>query len=61
MVRLNIIFSYRNNLRCLGKDLGHAFDIPRPLQEHTFFAHVCLKSTDVRVNLGAEPFKGTPV
>ncbi|CAF5083560.1 unnamed protein product, partial [Rotaria magnacalcarata] len=44
-----------------SKDLGHAFDIPRPLQEHTFFAHVCLKSTDVRVNLGAEPFKGTPV
>ncbi|CAF3440901.1 unnamed protein product [Rotaria socialis] len=43
-----------------GKDLGHAFDIPRPLQENAFFAHVCLKSCDIRANFGAEPFKTTP-
>jgi hypothetical protein len=45
----------------IGKDLGHAFDIPRPIQENTFFAHVCLKSCDVQVNFGAQPFKFTPV
>jgi hypothetical protein len=45
----------------IGKDLGHAFDIPRPLQENTFFAHICLKSSDVQVNFGAQPFKATPV
>jgi len=44
-----------------GKDLGHAFDIPRQLQESVFFAHVCLKSCDVHVNFGAQPFKFTPV
>ena len=45
----------------LGKDLGHAFDIPRPLQQSSFFAHVCLKSCDVQVNFGAQPFRSTPV
>ncbi|CAF0788217.1 unnamed protein product [Adineta steineri] len=43
-----------------GKDLGNAFDIPRPLQENTFFAHVCLKSCDAQINFGAQPFKTTP-
>lgn len=43
-----------------GKDLGLAFDIPRQLQQNIFFAHVCIKSCDVHVNFGAQPFKLAP-
>ncbi len=61
MVCFNIDYSRIHCINYIGKDLGHAFDIPRPLQENTFFAHVCLKSCDVQVNFGAQPFKVTPV
>ncbi|CAF1239625.1 unnamed protein product, partial [Didymodactylos carnosus] len=43
-----------------GKDLGHAFDIDAPLQTNAFFAHVCLKNCEIKVNFGAEPFKSLP-
>jgi len=61
MVSLNIHHNISIIFKYIGKDLGHAFDIPRPLQENTFFAHISLKSTDVRVNFGDQPFKTTPV
>lgn len=57
MVRLKIERETRYLLSFLGKDLGHAFDIARPLQEKPFFAHVTLKACDAQVNFGAQPFR----
>ena len=57
MVRMTIDRETCNILSFPGKDLGHAFDIARPLQEKPFFAHVTLKACDAQVNFGGQPFR----
>ncbi|XP_065671009.1 ATP-dependent RNA helicase DDX1 isoform X5 [Hydra vulgaris] len=40
-----------------GKDLGHAFDIPKRLYGSSFFASVTLKNAELLFNFGDTPFQ----